>query len=69
MEEIKFENKYITGEGAAGVRVVQGGQDHPAPKLPIHADAARPLRHRSPQARPSGVLQVHLIIFYIMIRA
>lgn len=51
--------KNVSGEGAAGVRVVQGGQDHPAPQLPLHADAAGPLRHRSPEARPPCLLQVY----------
>ena len=35
-----FQKILLTGEGAAGVRVLQGGQDHPAPQLPIHAHAA-----------------------------
>ena len=55
---LHFAFLFSTGKGAAGVRVVQGGQDHPAPQLPLHADPAGPLRHRSPEARPPSVLQV-----------
>ena len=44
-------------KGASGLGSLRRGVHHVASRLQVHAHAAGQVRHRSAQARPSGLLQ------------